>query len=322
MQLISILLFLLSIVLFVAAILFVALWHRAYRNSSAVKMLNEGIGHVGVSAVVEYPDTPQPLIALLEEAYPRSEAVIITDLEHFLSPFGELIKRFHLIKVNHSHLTGVRSLYRSRRRAFRRVVMVDLPVEFRHRALDVAKEVATYDYILQLQGESVVAHDALAYCANVIASHNATANISMRSLVGAEAHLSRCDTFGGDDKTHLFSDRVLAWRKGGVLFAIFAISTPALLILLSHLLGSRSVLLAAVAILPSLLACMYVSCRVMTEKGIFVTLDTILQNFYRFLVERIKNFHYLYKESEGRNRIVAKGVAVINRIRKTNRQPL
>jgi hypothetical protein len=82
------------------------------------------------------------------------------------------------------------------------------------------------------------------------------------------------------------------------------------------------VLLAAVAILPSLLACMYVSCRVMTEKGIFVTLDTILQNFYRFLVERIKNFHYLYKESEGRNRIVAKGVAVINRIRKTNRQPL
>ena len=322
MQLISILLFLLSIVLFVGAILFVALWHRAYRNSSAVKMLNEGIGHVGVSAVVEYPETPQPLIALLEEAYPRSEAVVITDLEHFLSPFGELIKRFHLIRVNHSHLAGVRSLYRSRHRAFRRVVMVDLPIEFRHRALDVAKEVATYDYILQLQGESVVAHDALAYCANIIASHHASANISMRTIVGAEAHLERCDTSDEDDKTHLLSDRVLAWRKGGVLFALLAISPPALLILVAHLMGSRSVLFVAAAILPSLVACLYVSCRVMAEKGLFVTLGTILQNFYRFLVERIKNFHYLYKEGEGRNRIVAKGVAVINRIRRTNRQPL
>ena len=322
MQLISILLLLFSIVLFVGAILFVALWYRAYRKNSDVKILNESIGHIGVSAVVEYPDTPQPLIALLEEAYPRSEAVIITDLEHYLSPFGELKQRFHLIKVNHSHLVGVRSLYRSRHRAFRRVVMVDLPIAFRHRALGIAKEVASYDYILQLQGESIVAYNALAYCANIIASHYTTTNLSMSTLVGAEVHLERCDASDGDNKTHIFSERVLAWRKGGAVLALFAISIPMLLILLAHLSDSRGVLLVAVAILLPIFACLYVSCRVMTEKSLFVTFGTILHNFYRFLVEKIKKFHYLYKERGERNRIINKGVAVIKRIRKTNRESL
>ena len=320
MQLISLLLFLFSALLFVGAILFVAIWHRTSRNSSAMKILNEGIGHIGVSAVVAYPDTPQPLIALLEEEYPRSEAVIVTDLEHFLSPFGELIQRFHLVKVNHAHLLGVRSLYRSRHRAFRRVVMVDLPIEFRHRALDIAKEVATYDYILQLQGESVVAHDALAYCANIIASYHATANISMRSLIGAEAHLERCDASDKRDIIHILSDRILAWYSGGSCLAICAIFIPALFVLIAHLSNSRVVLLVAVTILLSLAFCLYVSCRVMTEKSLFKTLGTILYNFYRFLIERVKNFSYLYKERIDRSRILTKGVAVINRIRKTNRE--
>ncbi len=322
MQLISILLLLFSVLLLVGATAFVVLWHRAYRKANIVKVLNESIGHIGVSAVVEYPETPQPLIALLEERYPRSEAVIVTDLEGCLSPFGELIYRFHLVKVNHSHLVGVRALYRSRHRAFRRVVMVDLPIESRHRALEVAKEVATYDYILQLQGESIVAHDALAYCANIIALHRTTTNISLRTLVGAETLLERCDTSDQEDKIHLLSDRVLAWRKGGAVFGFFAISIMAILILSAHLSGSRVMLLAVLVILLSLLACLYVSCRVMVEKSLFVTVGTILYNFYRFLVERIKNFHYLYKSRGDRNQTLMKRVAVADQRRVTNRKSL
>lgn len=322
MQLIPILLLLLSFVLSVGAILFIIFWHQANRKSAVVKVLHEGIGHIGVSAVVEYPDTPQPLIALLEEEYPRSEAVIVTDLQHYLSPFGELIQRFHLIRVNHSHLSGVRSLYRSRHRAFRRVVMVDLPIEFRHRALDIAKEVATYDYILQLHGESIIAHNTLAYCANVIASHHATQNISMQSLVGAEAHLERCDASDKRDITHILSDRVLAWRRGGTWLAICAISIPALFVLIAHLSKSGLVLLVAVAILPPLVACLYVSCCVMAEKSLFKTLGTILYNFHRFLIERVKIFCYLYKEGINRSRILIKEIAVINRRGKNNRESL
>lgn len=321
MQLISILLLLLSVVLLIGAILFVVLWHRAYRKSVMVNMLHEGIGHVGVSAVVEYPDTPQPLLALLEEEYPRSEAVIITDLQHFLSPFGELIQRFQLMRVNHSHLEGVRSLFRSRHRAFRRVVMVDLPIEHRHRAFDIAKEVATYDYILQLHGESIVARNTLAYCANIIASHRATKMLSMRSIVGAEAHLERCDTSGDQDKINLRSGRILAWRKGGTSAALFAIVTPTVILFLAHLSGSRAMFVVAVVIITAIVACLYVSCRVMTEKSLFVTLGTILHNFYCFLIEKVKNFHYLYKEGIPRSRLVRE-IAMIDRRRKNNRKSL
>lgn len=320
MQLISALLSIFSVVILVGAALFVWLWHRANRNASAVQMLHEGIVHIGVSAVVEYPDTPQPLIALLEEEYPRSEAVIVTDLQHYLSPFGELIQRFHLIRVNHSHLTEVRALYRSRHRAFRRVVMVDLPIEHRNRAFDIGKEVATYNYILKLHGDSIVAHDALSYCATIVALHHLTKDISMRSFVGADVHFESCDTSDSRDVIHLRSSRILAWQRDRIGLTLFVIFVPAILTLLSYLFDSRMVLFVAMATIPPLVACLYVSCRVVTEKSLFVTLGTILYNFYRFLIERVKNFHYLYKERIDRSRILTKGVAVINRIRKTNRE--
>ena len=80
MQLISILLLLFSVVTLVGALLFVVLWHRSSQKSSMVYQLQESMAHVGISAIVSYPETPAPLIALLEEEYPRSEAVIVTDL--------------------------------------------------------------------------------------------------------------------------------------------------------------------------------------------------------------------------------------------------
>lgn len=322
MQLISALLLLFSTMLCVGVATFILLWHRIHRKARLVRLLHEGIGHVGVSAVVEYPDTPQPLLALLEEEYPRSEAVIVTDLQHHLSPFGELIERFHLVKVNHSHLTGVRSLYRSRHRAFRRVVMVDLPIEYRNIAFDIAKEVASYDYVLQLQGECVVARDAIVYCANIIASHKATQEISMRSFVGADVYLERSDGSQGADATRLLSDRVLAWRRGGSIFALSAIALPALILGVGYISGSRAMFFVAVAMVVVVVGVLYISCRVMAEKSLFTTLDTILYNFYRFLVDMAKNFHYLYKERIARNINFAWRAKIVDRIRENNRKPL
>ena len=163
MQLISILLFALSLVLLVGAVLFVALWHRTYRKTSLVQLLREDIGHIGVSAIVAYPETPAPLLALLEEEYPHSEAVIITDLQSDNPSFAELLRRYRLVRVNHSHLEGVRALYRSRHRAFRRIVMVDLPMEHREQASDVGRAVASYENHLCLEGESIVERDSLTY---------------------------------------------------------------------------------------------------------------------------------------------------------------
>lgn len=320
MQLISTLLLILSLVTLGGAILFVVLWHRACKKTSIVQMLHEGISHIGISAIVEYPNTPAPLLALLEEEYPRSEAVIVTDLQHYLSPFGELIARFHLVKVNHTHLEGVRALYRSRHRAFRRVVMIDLPTKYRSRATTIAKRVASYDYILRLEGESIVARNALSYCANIIASQCTTSDFSLESIVGANVLLERSDTQQQGRRIHLRSGRILAWQKERIMLTIATLSLPALIVLVAHIAESRLILLTALLSSGAIAAFLYISCRVVAEKSLFATFGIILHNFYRFLVEQIEKIHYLYKEQSYRIMAPVKSVKILAKRANKGRQ--
>ena len=322
MQLIAALLLVFSTILLVLSLLFVAFWHRTRRKARVEQHLHEGINNIGISAIVEYPETPAPLFALLEERYPYSEVVVVVDLQQHFSIFGELIERFRLVRVNHSHLGGVRALYRSRFRAFRRVVLIDLPMKHRPRAAKVAKSVALYDYALRLKGESVVARGAIAHCANIIASHSVVTDISLKSIVGADARLERCDTESSRGGVKLHTDRVLAWRRGGATFALVALCLPSVMIVLAHLSGSRLLLVTAAMVTLSVTAFLYVASRVMTGRNLFIALDTILRNFYRFLVEKVKNIHYLYKRDRGQNRTDVEGVVTLARKRKANQESL
>lgn len=319
MQLISTLLFIFSLVIFVGALTFLILWHRLHRKSGTIKVLREGIGHVGISAIVEYPDTPAPLISLLEEEYPRSEAIIVIDLQSTCSMFTDLIERFHLVKVNHSHLKGVRTLYRSRHRAFKRVVMIDLPTEYRSHATNTAKRVASFDYVLHLPGECQIEYNTLTYCANIIALHPITKAISLKSIIGAGARLERTDLAPRNATTRILTDRALAWRKSTPLFLVLAISTPAAAISLAHFSGEQ--LLAFTAIITCLTfgLLLYVSCRVITKKGLYATTNIIIKNFCRFLIERMKNFYYLYKERDAKIEVSVERVELQSKIQ-SNRQ--
>jgi hypothetical protein len=287
MQLISILLLVFSTLLFVGAIVFVTLWHRTYRKCSLVQMLREDISHIGVSAIVTYPDTPAPLIALLEEEYPHSEAVIITDLQSKASALGELVRRYHLIKVNHSHLEGVRALYRSRRRAFRRVVMVDLPMEYSERASTVGREVASYENLLCLKGESIVERNSISYCANVAALQSLTDRFSLHSFVGAEACFERGEATGQDSVVCLRAERPLAWSRGDIFAALLALLLPSLFVVIACLSESRLIMLSAVITTAVVVLFAYVSSWVTTEKSLFARLDTVLHKFYRFWSMRL-----------------------------------
>ena len=249
-------------------------------------MLNEDIGHIGVSAIVAYPDTPAPLIALLEEEYPHSEAVIITDLQGDSASFETLIRRYRLIKVNHSHLKGVRALYRSRHRAFRRVVMVDLPMEHRERASEVGREVASYENLLCLEGESIVERNSLTYCANVAASQPSADRFSMHSFVGADARFENGVVAESDRVVRLRADRPLAWRKGSLLFVLATLLLSSVMVVLACVAESRLLISAAVMALLMVAVFVYVSSQAITEKSLFVRLDTVLQKFYRFLAKR------------------------------------
>lgn len=287
MQLISLFLFLCSAVALGGAIVFVALWHCTHRDTPLARPLREGVGHIGISTIVTYPATLAPLYALLEEEYPRSEAIIIADLQQSDSLIGKLVHRYRLIRVNCSHLLYPRALYRSRHRAFRRVVVVDLPIEHQDRATAIGKEVASYDYVLQLQGESIVTRNAVAYCANIIASHCATTAISLRSIVGCEARLERSDMPDQQKTLTLFSDRAIAWRRCNFSAAMLAICLPAVMVLVAHFGSSMLAFMAAVAVVMTEMLLLYLSCRLTTEKSLVVRLNMVLQNLCRFITNRV-----------------------------------
>ena len=291
MQLISIVILLLSVALLVGALLFVAYWHRTRRNSHVLP-LREGIGHIGISVLLEYPKTKAPLLALLDEEYPRCEALLVADLQRS-DTFDDLVQRFHLVRVNHSHLFGVRTLYRSRHRAYRRVVVIDLPMEYRSDTISVARRVAAFDYMLHLTGESVVACGAIGYSASIIASQPLASDLELESVVGAPARLVRCDT--SSHALRLHSARPLAWRKGQ-LAALFSLLLPAAVVALAVATNAKILLVAAVALSLSVGALMYLSCCVVAENSLFARLDAIIRNFYRYLVDKLKKNHYLYKE--------------------------
>lgn len=296
MQLISALLFALSLISLFCAILFLRRWHNANSCTSLLQVIHNRVGHIGISAIIEYPDSAAPLLALLEEEYPRSEAIVITDLQGHHSPLGNLIKQFHLIKVNHTHLKGVRTLYRSRHRAFRRVVMIDLPAAYRPTAVAIAKSVAAFDYVLLLPKECEVARNTLSYCACIIASYPTTESVSLNAIIGAEARLERVDSIEPHSAIPLTTGRPLAWRKSAPILLMLAIVLPAILLLFAHLSGEKAFTFTAITVALIVALLIYISCCVVTEKGLFTTTNTIIENFCRFLIESIKKIHYLYKE--------------------------
>lgn len=286
MQLISALLLLFSVAMLVGAILFVARWHRTFRKVSLMHILREDVGHVGVSAIVAYPETIAPLLALLEEEYPRSEVVVIADLQGENSGLGEAVGLYRLVKVNHAHLEGVRALYRSRRRAFRRVVVVDLPAEYRSLAKATGRAVAAYDNLLYLQGESIVEQNAITYCANVVAAQHSAKGVLMRSIVGAEAHLERGDVADAATTLYLRADCPLAWNKSSISSNFLAVLVAVMFVAVAATTEDWLLLAAVEVAVVTVLLFIYLSCSVVTEKSLLVRLRSVFQNFYRYWVER------------------------------------
>ena len=296
MQLIAILLLISSFIILGGALAFVVKWFRTCHTCRSVRILREGIRHIGITAIIEYPDSTQPFSALLDEEYPYSEIILITDLQRYHATFGELIQKYHLIRVNHSHIRHVRALYRSRHRAFRRVVMVNLPIEYSQKALAVAREVASYNYLLHLRGESIIARNAITYCANIIASHRISDDISMRSFIGKELYLTRCDTPPKRRKPQVISDRILAWSNKERHLSLGALSLPAIILIVAHFAESPILTIVAVVVLSTIVLLVYISCCTASEKSLFATLDAIILNFHSFLVNGAKRFYMRCRE--------------------------
>ncbi len=108
---------------------------------------------IGISVLCSGVTSPAQLENLLSSEYSRYEVVAVLDSRRQVAEFRALAARYRMIRVEwvstgELEVTGVRALGRSRKRCFRRLVLVDRVFDGAAGDLDAAAAVATYDYLL------------------------------------------------------------------------------------------------------------------------------------------------------------------------------
>ena len=107
---------------------------------------------IGISVLCSGVTSPAQLENLLSSEYSRYEVVAVLDSRRQVAEFRALAARYRMIRVEwvstgELEVTGVRALGRSRKRCFRRLVLVDRVFDGAAGDLDAAAAVATYDYL-------------------------------------------------------------------------------------------------------------------------------------------------------------------------------
>lgn len=109
----------------------------------------------GISVLCSGASGPEGVRELLNVGYPRYEAVVVLDGMRRPDVFAAIVAEYRMIEVDF-HPTGelpvegVRALYRSRKRHFRRLVLIDKGFTSRRDDWEAAVGVAIYDYVLPL----------------------------------------------------------------------------------------------------------------------------------------------------------------------------
>lgn len=113
---------------------------------------------IGISVLCSGLKDAARIEELLSVEYARYEVVVVLDALQHPQEFAELASRFRMIRVEYVPtrelpVRGVRALGRSRRRGFRRLVLVDRAQDAPAGDFDAAMSVAAYDYLLPLRAE-------------------------------------------------------------------------------------------------------------------------------------------------------------------------
>lgn len=149
---------------------------------------------VGISALCSYGGDAAQITDLLNVGYACYEAVVVIDAERYPEAFEALAARYHLIRVNHTladelPTEGVRGLYRSRKRCFRRLVAVDKTFTTVAADLDAAAGVATYDYVFPLAAHCRLVPYAVGRLAAELSGRVPGETVMVRAAVGMPAML-------------------------------------------------------------------------------------------------------------------------------------
>lgn len=287
-------------ILLVVAIAMLLLWHRAHRARLKAPLYENAICHLGITIGIPHPRHLDVIVAALDSRYPLYEVVVVVDFD--TTPLREITQRYHLLRVNAEQLlegSGARALYRSHHRAHQQVVVVDMPKRPQRETRELLLRVAAHPYIMMLSPDSLLYAESVTYVANLIASYPLDETLHLRTIVGARVEVWHiCPT--GKERLVIIS-HILAHRRSRLiplLAALIALVAPLIPIFISVVTGARLALVPAVVIIATELIGLYLSWRVVVKTDLFHTFGTITLNFYRFLVEDMRNFCYLYTKCE------------------------
>ncbi len=298
MQLIALLLFIVALLLLVGAL--VSAWRR--RDISADKLfdvehtlLRNRVANIGVSMVLLAPRSIEAITNLLNTLYPATELVVTIDSHRQDALLRRLIERYAMIGVEHRHLIGCNShvtgLYRSRRRAFRQLVVIE--TEEAEMSFEVAVAAATYDHILRVPRGAVLEEHAVGRMVAELGSAESIATTGVVSLTGATLQLMPRT---GDNNIGIrYVVRPLAWYDTRPAYALFVaigitLGTAALALLTKEPLASA----AAMSLCGVLLCAMCVAARMLSQKSLLRTFSAVVENFYEDLLVYMKKISYLY----------------------------
>ncbi|MDE5962985.1 MAG: hypothetical protein K2G58_02970 [Alistipes sp.] len=124
----------------------------------------------GISVLCSGIDVPERIESLLASEYTRFEVIAVLDAAGFPEEFAALTARYRMMRVEWQgsqefRAAGVRSLWRSRRRSCRRLVLVDRPQGTVDDEVvadwNAAAAVSSYDWLLPLSGRVSLLPDAV-----------------------------------------------------------------------------------------------------------------------------------------------------------------
>lgn len=163
-------------------LLAVSWWFGAEQTSLRNRWLDEMYGAqngtlgVGISLLVTEVRSEESYIELLGCEYAALEVVALLDGGLYPDLMQRLMTRYHLMRVEYHPsgefpVRGVWGLYRSRKRRFRRLVVIDCRSSSRANRLSVAADVAGLEYLLPLARDERLRRRSLERLATEVALH-------------------------------------------------------------------------------------------------------------------------------------------------------
>lgn len=194
------------VILFGTATLCFAYWmiriaeatHRRDIITDDIAGCCESLGFVGCSAICSGVRSIARIEELLGQEYDRYEVVITIDADLYPEEFSAIISHYRMIRVNCAHSeelpsATIRTLYRSRQRSFRRLILLDKPHSDIYGNLDAAATVASYNYLLPVGPTTHLCDKSIESIA-IMLSEQDFHNIGLLHSVATDTYIFSRDT--------------------------------------------------------------------------------------------------------------------------------